>query len=341
MHNIRRIEEDRYAVILAGGSANRLMPLTRRIAGRPVPKQFCPIIGESSLLAQTRRRVALKVSGHRTILVLTRSHEDFYRDQVGDSADSNLLIQPDNRGTAPAILFALLRVAKLDLHAIVSVFPSDHYIDNEELFMCHADLAMRTANSRRRQLVLLGIKPDRAESGYGWIEPAESFCDGSTVLRVARFWEKPPESLARKLCRQGCLWNTFVMAGTARAFLTMTFRALPELMRTVARVWSAIGTPDEYEAMELAYEDLPCRDFAADVLAKSAPDLAIVPVQGLYWNDLGDPRRVYETLARTQIRPGWMTQRTANRNDCVRESLPQIQKADCRSKSSRCRRRIQ
>jgi len=131
------------------------------------------------------------------------------------------------------------------------------------------------------------------------------------------------------------------MAGTARAFLTMIFRALPELMRTVARVWSAIGTPDEYEAMELAYEDLPCRDFAADVLAKSAPDLAIVPVQGLYWNDLGDPRRVYETLARTQTRPGWMTQRTANRNDCVRESLPQIRKANCRLKSSRCRRRIQ
>jgi mannose-1-phosphate guanylyltransferase len=339
MHNVRRIEDDRYAVILAGGNATRLMPLTRRITGRPIPKQFCPIIGESTLLAQTCRRVALRVSRHRTLLVLTRSHEDFYREQLRASPDPNLLIQPENRGTAPAILFALLRVAKLDPHAVVIVFPSDHYVDNEELFMCHADLVMRTANIRRRQLALLGIKPDRAEPGYGWIEPAGSLCEGSTLQRVARFWEKPPEPLARKLWRRGCLWNSFVMAGTARAFLTMTLRALPELKQTVAGVWSAIGTPDEYEAMEVAYADLPCRDFAADVLAQNAADLAIVPVQGLYWNDLGDPRRVYETLARMQIRPGWMTQRTApNRADFIREALPQIRAANC--SSNKCPRRI-
>jgi mannose-1-phosphate guanylyltransferase len=332
MHNVRRIEADRYAVILAGGSATRLMPLTRRITGGPIPKQFCPIIGESTLLAQTRRRVALKVSRHRTLLVLTRSHEDFYRDQFRASPESNLLIQPDNRGTAPAILFALLRVAKLDPHAVVSVFPSDHYVDNEELFMYHADLAMRTANVRRRQLVLLGIRPDRAESGYGWIEPAGPLCEGSTLLRVARFWEKPPESLARSLWRRGSLWNSFVMAGTARAFLSMTLRSLPELKRTVAGVSSAIGTPDEPKAMEVAYADLPCRDFAGVVLTHNARDLATVPVQGLYWNDLGDARRVYETLARMRIRPGWMTRITApNRKDFTRESLPQIRMANCTS----------
>src|SRR5262249_28271598 len=127
----------------------------------------CPIIGESTLLAQTRRRVALKISSQPTIVVLTCSHEDFYRDQLDASPNPDLLIQPDNRGTAPAILFALLRVAKPHLYAVVSVFPSDHYVDNEKLFMCYAELAMRTANLRRRQLVLLGTKPDRAESGYG------------------------------------------------------------------------------------------------------------------------------------------------------------------------------
>jgi mannose-1-phosphate guanylyltransferase len=220
------------------------------------------------------------------------------------------LVQPDNRGTAPAILFALLRIAKRDPYAVVSVFPSDHYVDIEELFMCHVDLAMRTANSRRRQLVLLGIKPDRAESGYGWMEPAGSLCEGSTLLRVTRFWEKPPEPVVRRLWQRGCLWNSFVMAGTARAFITMIYRALLELKATVARMWPAMETPDEDQAMKVAYADLPCRDFAGDVLAHNTSDLAIVPVEGLYWNDLGDSRRVYETLARMQIRPGWMTQRT-------------------------------
>ena len=151
----------------------------------------------------------LKVSRHHTLLVLTRSHEDFYRDQLSASPDPNLLIQPDNRGTAPAILFALLRIAKLDPHAVVSVFPSDHYVDSEEVFS-HVYLAMRTANLRRRQLILLGIKPDRVEPGYGWIEPAGPLCEGSTLLRVARFWEKPPQPLARKLWQGGCFWNSFV-----------------------------------------------------------------------------------------------------------------------------------
>ena len=332
MHNVRRIEADRYAIILAGGNATRLLPLTRRTSGRPIPKQFCPIIGERTLLAQTRCRVALKVDRHRTIVVVTRSHEDFYRDQLSASSDPNLLVQPDNRGTAAAILFAVLRVAKRDPHAVVSVFPSDHYVDNEELFMCHADLAMRMANLHRQQLVLLGITPERAESGYGWIEPAGSVCERSTLLRVAQFWEKPPESLARHLWQRGCLWHSFVMAGTARAFLTITFRALPELKRTVVRIWPAVGTPDEHEAMEVAYANIPCRDLAEDVLAQNAADLVVVPVEGLYWNDLGDPRRVYETLARIQIRPGWTTQRTAlNSNNFIRESRPQIRAANCSS----------
>jgi len=71
-------------------------------------------------------------------------------------------------------------------------------------------LAMRTANLRRRQLILLGIKPDRVEPGYGWIEPAGPLCEGSTLLRVARFWEKPPQPLARKLWQGSCFWNSFV-----------------------------------------------------------------------------------------------------------------------------------
>jgi hypothetical protein len=84
--------------------------------------------------------------------------------------------------------------------------------------------------------------------------------------------------------------------------------------------------------MEGAYANIPCRDFAGDVLAQNAADLVIVPVEGLYWNDLGDPRRVYETLARMQIRPDGMTQKTAlNSNNFIRESHPQIRAANCSS----------
>jgi mannose-1-phosphate guanylyltransferase len=302
------------------------MPLSRRITGRSIPKQFCPVVGESSLLDQVRRRVALAVSPRHTILVLTRQHQDFYLDQVRDVPQSHLLVQPDNRGTAPAILYALMRLAKLDPYAVVTLFPSDHYVDDERLFMSQTKAAMRAASLSPTQLVLLGIRPDRAEAGFGWIEPAERRDCNAGPLRVARFWEKPSVPVANRLWKQGCLWNSFVIAGTIRAFLTMIVRALPELQRAFACAFSVLGTPHERAVMERIYAKIPCRDFSREVLERNAQDLMVLPVEDVYWNDLGDPRRVYETLARAQIRPGWMMRRTsAHRNDFVRRVLPRIE----------------
>jgi hypothetical protein len=115
------------------------------------------------------------------------------------------------------------------------------------------------------------------------------------------------------------------MVGTIRAFLTMTARTLPNLSRAVASIWLALGTSNEQAVMERVYASLPCRDFSREVLARSVGGLAVVPVKDVYWNDLGDSRRVYATLARTQIRPSWMGPRTVlNRNDFVRRVLPRV-----------------
>jgi mannose-1-phosphate guanylyltransferase len=325
MQPIHRVQQDRYAVILAGGDASRLMPLSRRITGRSIPKQFCPIIGAHSLLEQTRQRVSKGISPKRTMIVLTRQHQEFYVDQVRDVPESNLIIQPDNRGTAAAILYALLRLAKLNPYSIVTVFPSDHYVDDEQRFMLHVEAAIETANVRRTQLALLGIKPDRAETEFGWIEPGNRFEESPKLLAVRRFWEKPSSILAHRLWKQGCLWNSFVMAGTVRAFLTVIARALPELKRAFASAWLDLGTEQEGAAIESIYAQLPCRDFSREVLARNARGLIVVPVDDVYWNDLGDSRRVHETLARAHIRPGWMTHRDApHRNDFVRQVLSRI-----------------
>jgi mannose-1-phosphate guanylyltransferase len=327
MRRANHSERARYAIILAGGDASRLMPLTRRITGRPIPKQFCPVVGEDSLLEQTRRRVALALSPRRTLLVLTRHHTGFYGSEIDEVPETNLVIQPDNRGTAAAILYALLRVAKLNPYASVTLFPSDHYVDNDRRFMAHASLAMDAASSYPAQLVLLGVRPDRPEPGYGWIEPCGNLAGECGLQRVARFWEKPPKALAQKLWNQGCLWNTFVVSGTVRAFLRMVRRALPDLRRSFSAVWHALGTPDEHAAMERLYAAISANDFCRDVLAPNARALAVLPMAGIYWNDLGDPRRVYETLARSRIRPSWMAQRDREplyRNDFVRRRIPQI-----------------
>jgi len=268
--------------------------------------------------------VAQRINPKRTLIVLTRRHEEFYLNQVRDVSQSNLIVQPDNRGTAAAIFYAMMRLARLDPNSVVAVFPSDHYVSDDRRFMLYSELAIEMAQQRPAQLVLLGIRPNRAETEFGWIEPGERVGD-SKFLSVRRFWEKPSTTLAARLWKQGCLWNSFVMAGTVRCVLTLAARVLPEFRRAFASAWPALGTPQESLAIASIYTHLPARDFSREVLARSARSLLVVPVEEVYWNDLGDARRVYETLARARIRPGWLMQRPPrNRNDFVRRVLPRL-----------------
>src|SRR6266700_2828087 len=163
---------DRWAVILAGGDGTRLRSLTRAIAGDDRPKQFCPILGNETLLDQTRRRVSLAVPSSQTILSLTATHRDFYAESVTDMPQANLVVQPTNLGTAPAILYSLLRLSALDPGAAVAFFPSDHYFSDDQTFMSHVDSAFTAVKAQPETVVLLGIEADRPEVEYGWIEPA-------------------------------------------------------------------------------------------------------------------------------------------------------------------------
>src|SRR6266540_2640641 len=103
---------ERWAVILAGGDGTRLRSMTRAIAGDDRPKQFCPIVGGRTLLDQTRDRVALSVPSDKTLIVVTEKHKRFYQSLNAMAPKELLVEQPNNKGTAPAIVYALMRVAQ-------------------------------------------------------------------------------------------------------------------------------------------------------------------------------------------------------------------------------------
>ena len=126
---------ERWAVILAGGNGSRMMPLCRRISGCSVPKQFCRIFGRTTLLGQTRRRVSLLVPPSRILTVVNRAHERFYLPLLKGAWAENLVVQPQNRGTAAAILYALCRLCELNPCASVAIFPSDHFVDNDNVII--------------------------------------------------------------------------------------------------------------------------------------------------------------------------------------------------------------
>lgn len=294
---------ERWAVILAGGDGTRLQSMTRTITGDERPKQFVPVIGGSTLLDQTRSRVALSVSPGRTLFVVTEKHRRFYQSLTQSVSQNLLLEQPANKGTAPAILYALMRVAAKSPKAIVTLFPSDHYFADDEEFMSHVDAAFDAVQGQPNTVALLGITPSAPETEYGWIEPQRSILGSlpRSITRVGRFWEKPNANVAHTLMNRGCLWNSFVMVGRVDALLKMTRRALPEMYSQFAAIKSTFETSTERKALHELYSKIQESNFSHEVLAARPEDLAVMRVGDVGWSDLGEPARVLSTIARIGV----------------------------------------
>jgi mannose-1-phosphate guanylyltransferase len=294
---------NKWAIILAGGDGTRLQSMTRAITGDNRPKQFVPVIGRSTLLDQTRRRVALSIEPDRTLVVVTQKHRRFY-EPLAHEISSNLLVeQPVNKGTAPAILYALLRVAAKSPKAVVALFPSDHFFADDEQFMSHIDIAMDAVQVQPATVMLLGITPTAPETEYGWIEPQPSILSGAqkSITRVRKFWEKPSLSLASSLMERGCLWNSFVMVGHVDALLKMIRAAMPEMYAAFAAITPSFETATEHKPVAALYSQLDDSNFSHQVLAVRPEDLMVMRVADVGWSDLGDPNRVLSALTRIGV----------------------------------------
>ncbi len=295
----------RAAIILAGGDGTRLRSLTRRISGADVPKQFCPILGSQTLWERTRARASLSVAQGATVSVLTRSHEPFFEPLCYDIPADSLIVQPDNRGTAPAILYALLRLAARSPSASVAVLPSDHFVSDDREFMRHVDRAFDAVETHRESVALLGIAPAAPESGYGWIEPGELLARRAPLFRVRRFWEKPRLEVAADLLRGGCLWNSFVMIAQVPTLLGMMQAGVPDLFTAFAGIRGALGTGSERRRVDELYGRIRPSNFSHEVLERQPERLAVLPVHGVEWSDLGEPQRVKSVLSYLGIHPEW------------------------------------
>ena len=297
--------DNEWAVILAGGDGTRLKKLTRHIAGDERPKQFCSVLGRATLLEETQSRTALAVAPSRTLFVVNRLHENFYAQTLADQAPQNLVVQPSNRGTAPAILYSLLRICARDPRAVVAFFPSDHYISDDQRFMAQVRAGLDTARNYRELVVLLGLEPESPEVEYGWIEPGQPIPAQAKIYGVRRFWEKPNKMLAQVLQLRGCLWNSFVMVATAKALLQVIESAIPELYRSFAGAAQQFGASAEAKAIEELYAPMSEVNFSHQVLALRPERLAVLKVTGVRWNDLGEPKRVMASLDMAGVRPRW------------------------------------
>ena len=301
------MNQQAWAVVLAGGDGTRLRTLTRFIAGDDRPKQFCALYGGRTLLAQTRSRLAPAIAPERTLFTVVKAHERFYRDELADVKPSRLVVQPSNKGTTAAIICSLLRITKLAGDPIVGFFPTDHHYSKETRFLASIHAALRIVSSRQDTIILLGANAEHPEVEYGWIEPGARLEDpvGGSLLRVLRFWEKPPAHVAQALQARGCLWNTFVMIGRASAFLSIIRAAAPEILQILDEACRLEVAPEWAEG-DKAYAALVPGDFSQQVLSVSTGQLAVLPLGNVGWSDLGTPERVTRAITRWGLRPHWV-----------------------------------
>ena len=294
----------RWGVILAGGDGTRIKNLTRLICGDDRPKQFCPLVGNDTLLEQTRKRTERCIPTEQILFLLTGSHAAFYLNEPG-LRPSQRIVQPANKGTAPPIVYSLLSIEQNDKDAIVAILPCDHHYSDEQAFTGALESAFAIAAEHSSSVVLLGASPQGPEVEYGWIElGAPTGGDGSALFYVEGFCEKPALDVARKLIERGSLWNTFVMVGHVRSFLEMANVAVPGVVEALrkSRLWAGL----EVHIQESLYEQIHSVDFSREVLSVQARRLVALQVGRAGWSDLGDPERVMAVLQMAGLEPWWM-----------------------------------
>ncbi len=297
-----KLEFEAHAVILAGGRGTRFWPRSRT----RTPKQLLNITGEQSMLQQTVARILPLIPDSRIWTVTNQEQASAVKRQLPARANRNVLVEPYGRNTAAAIGLAavhILKHAKAGEDALMAVLPADHFVAEEKKYRQVARAALEAAREPGR-LVVLGIRPTRPDTGFGYIERkgAHKKILGFPLHAVLRFTEKPPPAAAKRYVRSGkFLWNAGMFFFRVGSFLEHLKRRLPETFWGLCHVSDFIGTPRYAGALARKYRQFQSISIDYAILEpttreKGASRVFVLPAE-VGWSDIGSWASVYELLA--------------------------------------------
>lgn len=286
-----------YAVVLAGGSGNRLWPVSREL----YPKQLLKIVGENSLFQQTFIRLLNNFNDKNILTVTNIKHAPQIKEQLKElknkfcrKSDYTVLSEPVSKNTAPAIALVTKYVKQLadkDDDPIILVAPSDHFVSDPDKFSKAVDDALKLANEN--YIVTFGVLPNRLDTGFGYIkalknEKMSEISENS--YKVSKFTEKPDFQTAKKFLKsKQYFWNSGIFVFKASVMLKEFKKYTPEILDILAKNEITANIPSiDFQI----FDKMPNISIDYSVMEKSKK-IALIPID-CGWNDLGSWNAIFD-----------------------------------------------
>ena len=272
---------------MCGGIGSRFWPYSRT----ELPKQFIDFLGTGRTLLQMSYDRILPIVPKENIVILTNAqYAALVRQQLPELTDSQILLEPARRNTAPCIAWASYHIASIDPEASIIVTPSDHLITREHEF---EDSIRRGFDfvEQNDALLTLGIKPTRPETGYGYIQVGEDVKDD--IHKVKTFTEKPNLELARTFLSCGdFVWNSGIFLWSAASIIKALHEHAPEIAAVFDQGAAELGTPEENAFIVRSFPS--CMSISIDYAVMEKAQNVYVETVTFGWNDLGTWSALYD-----------------------------------------------
>ncbi len=273
---------NKYAVIMAGGGGSRFWPLSRK----NTPKQFLNLSGNDAMINETIKRYEGVIPLENTFIVTNKSQREMVESVLLKQVPfENILIEPQAKNTAPCILYAALVLMKKFGDGVMCVFPSDHYITDENRFKAILEKAIQVACDTER-IITIGIKPTFPSTGYGYINCNPNQDPNNGTHEVLEFVEKPDFETAKVYLESGnYLWNSGMFVWKTSVIIENFKRFLPRIYERMQDYYQHMNDDNQKIILEEIYTALPNISIDFGILERST-EVTVIPGD-FGWSDIG------------------------------------------------------